>query len=77
MEKAKKTKSLTLGALITGSAIIWAAVLLACSFKLKGTECYKEIQNILAIGVITHILVIWGPMGAMLKKMRTDKEQQE
>jgi len=39
-------KIITLGAFIIASAIIWGAVIIGCSYALKGTECYHKIQNI-------------------------------
>lgn len=61
-------KKSTVGALIIGSAIIWAAVIVGCSSALKGTECYDKIQTILVLGVITHIILIWGPFVAIMNK---------
>jgi hypothetical protein len=63
-------KKSTLGALIIGSTIIWAAVIVGSSMALKGTECYDKIQNILALGVITHLILIWGPFVAIMNKSR-------
>jgi hypothetical protein len=67
-------KKRTIGALIIGSAIIWAAVIVGCSLALKGTECYDQIQNILVGGVLAHIILIWGPMALLFKKMKEDNE---
>jgi hypothetical protein len=61
-------KKSTLGALIIGSAIIWAAVIVASSMALKGTDCYDKIQNILVGGVISHLILIWGPFVAAISK---------
>ena len=61
----KKSK---VGYFIIGSAIIWGAVMLACAFILKGTECYPKIQMILFIGVTSHLLFIWGPLPSVIKK---------
>ena len=61
-------KKSTLGALIIGSAFIWGAVIIGCSLTLKGTGCYDKIQNILVGGVITHIILIWGPFAALINK---------
>jgi len=52
---------------IIGSAIIWGAVLLGCSFALKGTECYTKIQIILIFGASSHLLFIWGPLSSLLQ----------
>jgi len=63
-----KKKAWTIGGLIIASAIIWGAVIIGCSFALKGTECYSEIQNILIGGASAHFILIWVPMGALIKK---------
>ena len=68
--KINQMKKSTLGALIIASALIWGAVIIGCSLALKGTECYDKIQNILVAGVITHIILIWGPLVALASKGR-------
>jgi hypothetical protein len=65
-------KKNSIGALIIASAIIWGLVMIACSLKLKGTECYDQISLILIGGVISHLILIWGPMGMIF--MRKKKE---
>ena len=57
-----------IGFAIIASAIVWGAVIIGCSFALKGTECDGEIQDILVAGVITHLIVIWGPLVAQVRK---------
>lgn len=69
MDKSNKN-ALSIGGLIIGSAIIWGAVILGCSFALKGTECYGEIQNILAGGTMAHLILIWGPMAILFNKAK-------
>jgi len=41
MDKKKQT----IGIFIIASAIIWGAVIIGCSLKLKGTGCYDEISH--------------------------------
>jgi hypothetical protein len=60
----------TIGALIIASAIIWGAVIAGSASALRETECYNEIQNILYAGVISHLILIWGPLGILLKKRK-------
>ena len=60
----------SIGAFTIASAIIWGAVILGCSFALKGTECYGNIQNILVGGVLSHIILIWGPLAVLLNKSK-------
>ncbi|MCD4729133.1 MAG: hypothetical protein K8R74_00925 [Bacteroidales bacterium] len=63
-------KKTNVGYLIIASAIIWGAVIVGCSYKLKGTECYEAISNILFAGVIMHFLLIWAPLGSQLRKKK-------
>jgi len=57
-----------LGYFIIGSAIIWGAIILGCGFALKGIPEKQTIIQILSGGFIAHLLFIWGPMAAILKK---------
>jgi hypothetical protein len=66
----KKMKPI--GAIILGSAIIWAAAIIGCAYALKGTECYDKIQYILVGGVLSHLLLIWVPMALQFKKLKTE-----
>jgi len=66
-------KIITLGAFIIASAIIWGAVIIGCSYALKGTECYHKIQNILVGGVLSHIILIWGPLILSFNKKSDSK----
>ena len=61
MDKMKK-KAWTAGGLIIASSIIWGLAILGCSFTLKGTECYSEIQNILVGGTFAHIILLGSPI---------------
>jgi hypothetical protein len=60
----------TIGAFIIASAIIWGAVIAGSSYALKGTECYDKIQTILVAGVISHLILIWGPVAILFRKKR-------
>ena len=62
-----------IGYFIIGSTIIWGAIILGCSISLKGTDCYPQIQNILALGFIAHLLFIWGPLVAKTNKENSEK----
>lgn len=74
MEKSKKTSFLPLAAFILGSALLWGAAILGCSLKLKGTDCYADIQNILSLGAGFHLIMIWGPLAAMYKRLNRKNE---
>ena len=64
-----KKKGTSIGLLIIASAIIWGLVIIGCALALRGSECYSEIQLILWGGVVTHLVLIWGPL-ALLHKGR-------
>lgn len=61
-------KNFTIGYLMLASAIIWGAVIVGCSLKLKGTSCYDEIKTILYGGVIIHQFLFWIASVRLLKK---------
>lgn len=65
----------TIGALIIASAIIWGAVIVGSAAALRGTECYDEIQNILFGGVVSHLILIWGPLGILFKKRKDSSSE--
>ena len=69
MDKKKKS----IGFYIIASAIIWGAVIIGCSLKLKGTECYDEISSILISGASIHLLFIWGPLAVQFKKTKNEE----
>jgi len=69
----KKLK--TIGAFIMASAIIWGAVIVGSASVLKGTECYDKIQNILVGGVLAHLILIWGPLVLLFKKIKDKKPE--
>jgi hypothetical protein len=74
------TFSIGIGALMIASAIIWGAVILGCSWKLKGTECYDQIKNILVGGIFAQQILIWGPVGTMfaiMKKQNCNHDKQK
>ena len=68
-------KFLTLGAYIIASAIIWGAVIVGCSYPLRDTACYEQIQNITAGGVVAHIILVWGPIGMYLRKFMANQSK--
>ncbi len=64
---------ISIGLFIIASAIIWGAVIIGCSLKLKGTGCYDEISYILSAGAGIHLLLIWGPLAIQFKKTKKEK----
>ncbi|MBN2016850.1 MAG: hypothetical protein JW794_01750 [Candidatus Cloacimonetes bacterium] len=69
----KKNNLLSVGALIIGSAIIWGAVIIGAAPILRGTPYKDSITKLLLGGVITHFILIWGPMAAAMKKGNEEK----
>ena len=69
MDKKKKN---ILGYYIIGSAIIWGATILGCSLILK--ETFAQISLILTSAAGIHLILIWGPLAAQLKKQREENK---
>ena len=63
----------SIGYFIIASALVWGAVMIGCSLKLKGTECYDQISNILIGGSTIHLIVIWPLVGNLLRKIQNEK----
>ena len=67
-------KSFSIGWYIIASAIVWGIVMLACAFALRGTDGYMKIQLFLGMGASVHLIVIWVPLAAQLKKQLNKDE---
>lgn len=59
-----------IAAIIIGNAIIWGAVMIACSMALEGTGAFQEIQTILAAGAGVSLLLVGGLSAEMKKKSK-------
>ena len=63
-------------AILIANAIIWGAVMIGCALKLKGTETFSEIQNILIGGAAFSLFILMVnvvvPEGGKKKRMPTD-----
>ena len=59
------------GAVILANAVIWGAVIIACSLALKGTGMYQEIQLYLWGGAIMTNLIL----GGTAKKKKQDRTE--
>lgn len=70
-------KKKSIGFYIIASAVIWGAVIIGCSLKLKGTGCYNEISLILLAGAVCHFLFVWAPVGVQFRKIKGDKSVNE
>jgi hypothetical protein len=56
---AAKPTAIRMGGALIGNAIVWGAVILACSAALKGTGGYDLIQDYLAVGpTITTMIIL-------------------
>jgi len=71
----KKSKGLLVAALPIANAIIWGAVFIGCSWKLKGTSGYEEIQNILYGGMIAHFILIGGVISNLVGKKKKEEAE--
>ena len=60
----------TIGSLILGSAVIWGATLIGAAAKLKGMEVKEDIIQLISLAAGIHLILIWGPAAAMIKKMK-------
>lgn len=57
-----------IGWYIIGSAIIWGLTGILISLQLKGTDCFSQIGHIFGGAAGIHLILIWGPLAAQLKK---------
>ena len=57
-----------IGYFIIASAIVWGGVIWGCAFTLKGMAEKQAVVQILSLGIVVHLLFIWGPMVVALKK---------
>ncbi|MCB2194856.1 MAG: hypothetical protein KQH79_03300 [Bacteroidetes bacterium] len=65
-----KIKKNILGYYIIASAILWGITIVGVALKLKGTDCYQQISIILTLGASIHLILIWVPLAAQLKKQK-------
>ncbi len=49
------------------NAVIWGAVIVGCSLKLKGTDAFQEIQTILAAGAGLSVILTGALLSARKK----------
>jgi hypothetical protein len=67
MKDPEKKKNI-LGYYIIGSAIIWGATLIGCKLILQ--ETFEQISLLLTSAAGIHLIIIWGPLAAQLKKQK-------
>ena len=68
-------KKKNIGLFIIFSAAIWGIAMLLCSFQLSGSPNKDEIMYILSGAAGMHLILIWGPIGAMFSKMKKEEEK--
>lgn len=71
MKEVVTLKNFSAGRTIIASAIIWAAVIISCALKLRGTPFREGVGLTLTLGVVAHLLFVWAPLGAESRKRRT------
>jgi hypothetical protein len=72
MKKQKNAKR-TIAATIIISAIIWGLIFINSATELKGTDCYDKIQNLLVVGAVSHLILIWIPLAILFRKKKINK----
>lgn len=70
-----ESKKTTIGWFIIASAIVWAGVILGCSFKLQGTDCYSEISVYLTLGASLHLLLVMAPLALQIRKLQNTSDE--
>ncbi len=57
-----------IGSFIIGSAIIWGAVIIGAAFLMRGFEYKTQVVSLLSSGAGVHLIVVWLPLAARIKK---------
>ena len=73
MSKVKKN---IIGWYIIGSALIWGITGILISWQLKDTECFSQIGTIFGAAAGIHLILVWGPLAAQLKKQNEQHTEQ-
>ncbi len=63
-------KTSILGPYILGSAVIWGATIVGASLLMGGVEASARILSLLGGGAAVHLILVWVPLAAALKKTR-------
>lgn len=63
-------KKQLLGPYIIGSAIIWGVTLVGAAMMMRGFDDRAQVLSLLGAGAGIHLILIWGPLAAALKKLR-------
>ncbi len=65
-------KGKSVGYFIIASAIIWGAVIIGAAIIMRDSPVKHSMNMLLSGGAASHLLFIWGPLGAMFKKMKEE-----
>lgn len=57
-----------LGSFIIGSAIIWGSVIIGAALQMRGFENKTQVISTLSTGAAVHLIIIWIPLAARIKK---------
>jgi meiotically up-regulated gene 157 (Mug157) protein len=66
-----------IGSAIIGSAIIWGVSLIGASLMMRGFEDKAQVLTMLSACAGIHLILIWGPLAAALKKLRTQQDDEQ
>lgn len=67
-------KKQILGPYIIGSAVVWAVAIVGASLMMRGFEDKAQVLSLLGACAGMHLILIWGPLAAALKKIRSEQE---
>ena len=62
-------KKINIGWFIIGSAIIWGAIVIGAALLMRGFENKAQVISLLSTGASTHLIIIWIPLAARIKKV--------
>jgi hypothetical protein len=57
--------------IIVINACIWAFTMIMCSWTLRGTGAYQQIQNTLAGGTIASLITVGGGLAGVAKMLKS------
>ncbi len=67
-------KKQILGPYIIGSAVIWGVTIIGASLKMGDVADKTQVLSLLSTGAGLHLILIWGPLAAALKKLRKQQD---
>lgn len=60
-----------IGIVIIVNACIWGFTMIMASRALSGTGAYEQIQNILAAGAASSLIVVGGGLGGLVTRLKS------